>query len=363
MTSFGTLTCVISNILKLFRIKFIAIIFLSLLILPSLSRAEESSDNGLNTFSFYLENDYFAGGDGEYSNGLKLTWSSAIKDQYPKDVWPHRWLYPLLKHVPFEKYPDRKKNITFSFGQNIFTPEDIEAEDVVENERPYAGITYMSVGFHSRLDRQMDTVEVSMGLVGPSSYAEECQKAVHKIFDDFEPNGWDNQLDNEFVLEIMYEHKKKITQSGIGSGFGYDLILNTGAGLGNALIYYNLGLAYRIGWNIPNDFGISPIRTVSSFNGSVDDKKSQSSRNSKLGAQLFVSAEGRAILHNIFLDGNTFSDSHSVDKKPVVGDLMAGLNLSRGNAQLRFAYVFRSKEYETQNEAQKFGSINFSFAY
>jgi hypothetical protein len=209
----------------------------------------------------------------------------------------------------------------------------------------------------------MDTIEISLGLVGPSSYAEQCQKVVHKVFDDIQPKGWNNQLNNELVLEIMYEYKKRITRSKIISDFGYDLILNTGAGLGNALIYYNLGLGYRIGWNIPNDFGISPIRTVSSFNGSADDKDSRSSQNSKLGAQLFCSAEGRAVLHNIFLDGNTFSNSHSVDKKPVVGDLMTGLNISRGNVQLRFAYVYRSKEYETQSKAQKFGSINFSFAY
>ena len=69
------------------------------------------------------------------------------------------------------------------------------------------------------------------------------------------------------------------------------------------------------------------------------------------------------MLRNIFLDGNTFRDSHRVDKKPVVGDFMAGVNLSTANAQLSFAYVFRSKEYETQTKAQEFGSINFSFSY
>ncbi len=343
--------------------KFLAVVIFFMMTCPFLSNAETLPGKDLNTFGIYVENDYFAGGDGEYSNGLKLTWSSAIQDQYPKNVWPHRWLYPLLKHVPFEKYPNRKKNITFAFGQNIFTPEDIEAEDVVEDERPYAGITYFSVGFHSRLERQMDTVEVTLGLVGPSSYAEQCQKAVHSVFDDIQPNGWDNQLNNEPVLEIVYEHKKKITRSKIVSDFEHDLILNTGAGFGNALIYYNLGLAYRIGWNIPNDFGIFPIRTVSSFNGAFDEIDSRNSQKHKLGVQLFFSAEGRAVLHNIFLDGNTFTDSHSVDKKPVVGDLMAGLNICRGNAQLSFAYVFRSKGYETQNKAQKFGSINFSVSY
>lgn len=326
------------------------------------SQADEMNGQELNTFSLYIENDYFAGEDGEYSSGLKLTWSSAIKDQYPKDIWPHRWFYPLVKHFPFEKYPDREKNITLAFGQNIYTPEDIESEEIVEDERPYAGITYLSLGFHSRLDRHMDTVELSLGLVGPSSLAEECQKAVHQVFDDIDPKGWDNQLNNEPILELMYEHKKKISRSG-ASGFGHDLILNTGGGVGNAMIYYNLGLGFRFGWNLPNDFGRFPIRTVSSFNGAFTPDNAQSSQNSPFGIQMILSAEGRGVLHNIFLDGNTFSDSHSVNKKPVVGDFMAGVNLSKGRAQLSFAFVFRSKEYETQTKAQKFGSINLSFSY
>lgn len=344
------------------KIIFICIFLLFVLSIPPEVMADDLPEKNLQTFSMYLENDYFAGKDGEYSSGLKLTWSSGIRDQYPKDIWPHRWLYPIIKYVPFEKYSDRKKNVTFAFGQNIYTPEDIEFEEIVEDDRPYAGISYISVGFHSRLEQQMDTIEISLGLVGPSSYAEECQKAVHTVFDDMEPKGWDNQLKNEPIFEIVYEHKKKIIKYGIGSGFGNDLILSSGGGLGNALIYYNLGLAYRIGWNLSNDFGFFPIRAVSSFNGAFDDMDLQFEKN-KIGAQLFFSAEGRAVLRNIFLDGNTFTDSHSVDKKPVVGDLMAGLNLSRGRAQLSFAYVYRSKEYETQSKAQKFGSINFSVSY
>lgn len=349
--------------LKTLAIKLIATVTFSILAFPFFSIAEELPEKNLNTFSIYLENDYFSGEDGEYSSGLKLTWSSEIKDQYPQNVWPHRWLYPLVKYIPFEKDPDRKKNITFALGQNIYTPEDIEAEDIVEDERPYAGITYLSLGFHSRLDRAMDSIEITLGLVGPSSYAEECQKAVHSVFDDIQPEGWDNQLRNEPILEIVYEHKKKIFQTGITGGFGQGLILNTGAGLGNALTYYNLGLGYRIGWNMPNDFGVFPIRPISSFNGSFDDMNSSHSKNNKIGIQLFASVEGRAVLYNIFLDGNTFTDSHSVDKKPVVGDFVTGINLNWGNAQLGAAYVFRSKEYETQNKAQQFASINFSFSY
>src|SRR3546814_3846176 len=38
------------------------------------------------------------------------------------------------------------------------------------------------------------------------------------------------------------------------------------------------------------------------------------------GLYHFVSAEGRLMVRNIFLDGNTFEDSHSVDKYPRVFD-------------------------------------------
>jgi len=363
MTSYPPTNALSLFNLKSLAIKLIAPIIFFILAYPFFSIAEELPEKNLNTFSIYLENDYFSGEDGEYSSGLKLTWSSEIKDQYPQNVWPHRWLYPLVKYIPFDKEPERKKNITFALGQNIYTPDDIEAEDVVDNERPYAGITYLSLGFHSRLDREMDSIEITLGLVGPSSYAEECQKAVHSVFDDIQPEGWDNQLNNEPILEIVYEHKKKIFQTGITGGFGQGLILNTGAGLGNALTYYNLGLSYRIGWNMPNDFGVFPIRPISSFNGSFDDMNPNHSKNNKLGIQLFASVEGRAMLYNIFLDGNTFTDSHSVDKKPIVSDFVTGINLNWGNAQLGAAWVFRSKEYETQNKAQQFASINFSFSY
>jgi len=314
-----------------------------------------------DTFGLYLENDYFAHSDGGYTSGLKLSWSSGLHDEYPQYAWPHRWLYPLIKHIPFEKKPDLKRNITFALGQNIFTPEDIDSEEVVEDDRPYAGVTYLSMGFHTRKDRSMDSVEMLLGLVGPSSGAEECQKAVHRVFDDIQPNGWDNQLNNEAIIDLVYEHKKKIKRPDPNGGFGYDVILNTGGGIGNALTFYNLGLMFRTGWNIPNDFGIMPIRPISSFNGAM--AHSGSGIASDLGVQFFVSIEGRAVFQNIFLDGNTFTDSHSVDKKPMVGDLMTGVNVNMGRGQLSFALVKRSKEFETQNEPQEFASINLSYAY
>jgi len=73
--------------------------------------------------------------------------------------------------------------------------------------------------------------------------------------------------------------------------------------------------------------------------------------------------EGRALATNIFLDGNTFADSHSVDKKYFVGDVHAGLVLVIYRVRLAFSQVFRSSEFNGQKELSEFGSINLSVTW
>ena len=347
----------------LYKTGIILFLILALIGFSSDAIKAEQLYHDLSTFTLYLENDIFAGADQNYTNGLKLTWSSPIYHAYPPEAWPHRWLYPIIKKLPFEGSERTRNNITYSIGQNIYTPEDIEEEDLIEDDRPYAGITYGSIGFHNRTQKDMDTLELYLGIVGPHSYAEECQEAVHALFDDKEPKGWDNQLDNEPVIGIVYSHKKKIFESGIGQTFGYDCVLNTGGGLGNAMTFYNLGLTLRVGWNMPNDFGNFPIRPASAFNGAFDERDPRMRPEKDFGLHLFCSVDGKAVLRDIFLDGNTFSDSHSVDKKPVVADYMTGLGIIMGKVKLSMAYVIRTESFEEQDGSQKFGSINMSISY
>jgi len=135
--------------------------------------------------------------------------------------------------VPFINKPGFQRAISMSIGQNIYTPEDIKRRDLIKEDRPYAGITYLAIGFHSKSSRRMDTLEFDLGIVGRHSYAEDCQKVVHEWIDSAKPEGWDNQLRDEPVLEVVYERKWKLLQSGAGGGFGYDFIPHMGAGLGN----------------------------------------------------------------------------------------------------------------------------------
>jgi len=70
--------------------------------------------------------------------------------------------------------------------------------------------------------------------------------------------------------------------------------------------------------------------------------------------------DGRAVARNIFLDGNTIRDSHSVNKKRWVGDAAVGIAANFGVYKIAFVRVFRSQEFAGQASAPRYGSITIS---
>ena len=74
-------------------------------------------------------------------------------------------------------------------------------------------------------------------------------------------------------------------------------------------------------------------------------------------------ADARAVGHNIFLDGNTDKDSLSVDRELWVGDLQGGLVMNLFGSRLAYTYVYRTPEYEQQDDPDKFASIILSIKY
>jgi hypothetical protein len=72
---------------------------------------------------------------------------------------------------------------------------------------------------------------------------------------------------------------------------------------------------------------------------------------------------GQVVFHDIFLDGNTFRTSHRVDKKPFVGEMMAGFSLNYGKVKMSYSYILTTKRFKTQDENQLFGSLSLSFSF
>jgi hypothetical protein len=78
---------------------------------------------------------------------------------------------------------------------------------------------------------------------------------------------------------------------------------------------------------------------------------------------LFAGGEGRAVARNIFLDGNTFRDSHSIDKNEFIAEFQSGLAASYGRTRLVFTTVLRSPEVEGDDKWNLFGSLTLGIRF
>jgi hypothetical protein len=102
----------------------------------------------------------------------------------------------------------------------------------------------------------------------------------------------------------------------------------------------------RGGIHVPNEFESTAERTPPLW-----------------GAYLFASADGRVVGRNIFLDGNTFQDSHHVDKEPFVADLRAGLVVILKRLELTAAFNWRTPEFEIQTSRDAFSSATVRYKF
>ena len=298
-----------------------------------------------------IENDVLANGDDRfYTNGFQIN--------YIKRNAPPQWLDNLTEKLPlFIK--TEKKGGGFSFGQKIFTPEDVTTKELIENDRPYAGWLYVSASIASIIKqdsrlRDFNAFEFTVGIVGPSSQAGNTQNGFHKLMGIEESEGWDNQLKDELGLVITYVRKQEYFNQ-LENGLEFSWSPHRVLALGNVYTYAGGGAMLRFGNNLKNDIG--PPNISPGFPGAAFFSPT------KGGSSWYVfgGLEARAVAQNIFLDGNTFKDSHSVDKESLVLDLQFGVAYQRNNMRLSYSHVVRSKEFEDQKENASFGSFNFSF--
>lgn len=323
------------------------------------------------TFDLQFENDLFANTDQHYTNGIKLSWVSPDLDWFRDLPWLQRdfKLQRSIKHalqwLPYSDDPNRQRHVTVSVGQLMFTPSDIQTRTLIPNDRPYAGWLYGSISFDTKTFNVLDSFGLQAGFTGPWSLAEQTQNFVHSVRGIPTAKGWDNQIHTELAFALIYDHKHRyIFNQDFLEKWGVDAISDLGAAAGTAFTFARAGLEVRAGWNLPADFGTSLISPGGETSAPADraDPRYQN-RIKSFSFDVFAAADGRVVLRDIFLDGNTFTDSPSVDKKLLVGDFVVGASFSYRRIKLAYSHVLRTEEFKGQNGPQKFGSITFSFTY
>lgn len=338
---------ILSKTLPLKVVKIFLFLFFLTTFYPSPINGSDLKKRSRGMINFTLANDYFVGTDRYFTGGFMLGWIS-------DDLSLKR--NPVLKWLPLVNKPDFKNRLSLIWRQNIYTPHDLSIRKTIETDRPYAGYMSFGIGFHRIGPYRMDIMEFNLGIVGPLSFAEQTQKFLHKIYQGISPQGWKNQLKNEIAMQIIYERKWKLYQPLKSSKTGLSIIPHMSGGLGNIYIYMGAGIQARFGWNLPDDFGCELRRP----GGDTSiDKKSRGD----FAIEFFSALDSKLVLRNIFLDGNTFSESHRVEKKNLVSDFSMGVRLRLDHYNIAICYVYWSKRFLTEEKNHRFISFSLTYSY
>lgn len=237
-----------------------------------------------------------------------------------------------------------------TLNQQMYTPEDIDASEVVPDDRPYAGWLFVRLQSSDRTKNNLIISGIEVGVIGPASLAEDLQDVVHEWTDSTPPQGWDNQLQNELGINII--HLRAHNWRWDTAKIDQEIVAHAGGSLGNVNTHAEVGGLYRVGINIPDDMAASFLG-----NSALGTRE----LNQRYSVYLFTAATGRYVLQDIFLDGNTFVDSHSVEKENLVGALKAGVVVGIKGLELGYAVSAVTKQFEQQNGAAHNGIVFLRF--
>ncbi len=335
---------------------------LCILIGISISVVQAGKLNANNTFSIRLENDAVAGSDGDYTAGVEFVWTHAHRTSLEELEQLPLWYRQFSSFMPIGQINFDTVGSSISLGQQIYTPQDIETAALLPNDRPYAGWSYLNIAVHGRSENHLDSMTFTVGVIGPDSYASDVQRGLHEIIDSTPPNGWDNQLKNELGLNLYFLHDRRFWKRTGSNEFEIELIDSTQLALGNVDTRLSYGWRLRAGRQLPSDFKLGKIRHADPGFEPEDHYgifAQVAEPTTHLYFELQVSES--YVARNIFLEGNTFRDSHSVKKRDWVSEISAGFTYGKEDFRTSFLYTYRTQEFSTQNDGAAYGSITFSF--
>lgn len=308
---------------------------------------------------FIFENDAFGvlePTDDGYSNGVGYAWGDSVVQGFD-DIDMPAWIRAASDWSYINQGNEGQYSISYAILQGMYTPSDLDTEQLLTDDRPYAGVLLWQAKLRQYDDNVATSLALNLGVVGPASLAQQTQGVIHAIIDARDPQGWDNQLENEAVFRIESEYLHRFGQLALTDNVATDVSFYSQAGLGNLRSDAGFGLTFRIGSGLNE--------TYASINPTASHSANPYAYMSDKGFNwmLFFSAYGGYVLNDITLDGNTFKDSHSVELINEQGQLSMGFAMRWGSWGILFSTLRGSDHFEGQISDTNYGAASISYHY
>lgn len=178
-------------------------------------------------------NDTFTFTDIYYTHGFRISFASPRFSNFPSGR-----LLLKLPNTTMNTYG-------VSLVQDVFTPSSITRDFILKGDRPYAAYAYAGHYLISMKPRKKLRLaaELDAGVIGPLAMGYEVQSGCHRLIDNKQPRGWENQVNNDVVLNYSLNMEKGF----LSMGNIADLSVNTGVEAGTLYNNISAGATARLG--------------------------------------------------------------------------------------------------------------------
>jgi len=296
------------------------------------------------SFTVYWENDgTFLKPNGRtdrhYTDGLKLVYT-----HQPEWEW-------LRNFGSWNNFGDDKKADTavgYFFGQNMYTPDHADNPRARRgSDRVFAGWLYGGVFAQRATEKRMEHFELNLGIIGQSAQGGEIQRFVHKIVGQPKPKGWEDQINDEFAIDFTWFGRQRADALFFEHTSNYDSHLEYGFTAGSVHRNAILGVIFRAGENLPDDFGPGRLEAPDCATGAAYDKATHFYLFSRIG--------GKLVEEDRFLTG--------LDEEPAVGQVQIGAALRYKSFEITYTQTYLTREYAEQHDADSFASLVMSYRF
>lgn len=292
-------------------------------ILVIIFAAITGSGFGIDTY-FTMENDAILRNDNDYTHGTKL---EVVDDS----------------------------GIHYMASQTMYAPDDLKQKHHIPHDRPYAGMLIGGVGYEFFQNPQTPWThygELDFGMIGPAAMCKDTQTMIHKLLGCKKPEGWDDQLHNEFVVNGQWWTKYNLYLTEWMA-----LVPKGGVAAGTIQDFGELGADLKIGYNIrptPNNeiMFSAPVRRGGML--------------SKLSAYVYGGASERYYLYNHMIEGTLFGhrdDDLKADIERFVTEMRVGAVVKYDRFYATYYAVFRTDEYKGQKNAPDYAGIGIGWSW
>ncbi len=292
-----------------------------------------------------VENDATAGTDRYYTSGLRLGYTT-----------PAGGLPDSFARLGQALFGTGQQRLALGLSQLLFTPRNTQISAPDPLDRPYAGLLLGNIALVQDTDRARSVLDLELGVIGPGAAGKDVQDAFHRLIGEGPNRGWDSQLPNQPVGEVLASRIWRLPVANAGP-LEFDALPTLTAGLGTWRVYGLAGGQVRLGQGLASDFGTPLI--APGLNG-----WEAYSATRPVAWYVFAGIDGEAVGFDETIDGEPFRSTPHVSRIPFIGEFQAGIAVMAFGVRISFIDVVRSHEFHGQAGGLfQYGSAAVSFKF